>query len=94
MNEYKLSAENKSQIKEFLFQVFNYEWNEVTQSAMLNNTDAFVFIGLIPEAINEETGEVLSYFSGLHFDLLSSLNITIPESFVIHNPITPKHRFA
>lgn len=96
MNEYKLSAENTQQIKEFLFHVFNYQWNEITQLAMLNNTDAFVFIngnGLIPNHVNNETGEVLSYLQGLHFDILTKNELEVPEAITRHYPTNPKHQF-
>lgn len=97
MNEYKLSANTIEQITQFLKSEFGFDWNGLNENAMLNQTDCFVFVngnGRIPNEINTETGEVVSYLDGLHFDILASKDLTIPEVITRHFTTTPKHQFA
>lgn len=93
MNEYKLSAANTQIIKEFLFKNFEYSWDEITQGIMLNTTDAFVYLGQIAETLDSETGEVISYLKGLHFDILSKNELIFPHNILIHHPLNPRHKF-
>jgi hypothetical protein len=93
MIEYKLSATNTQIIKEFLFNNFEYNWNEIKQGDMLNTNDAFVYLGELPNEINDKTGEVISYLKGLHFDILCKNEIEIPIEITLHKPNNPKHNF-
>jgi len=95
MKEYKLSAQSVEQIEAFLLANFNFEFKG--NSSMVNQTDCFVFInenGQIPNQINIETGEVISWLDGLHFDILTNKDLTIPEGINQHYPSEPKHQFA
>lgn len=94
MNEYKLSTTTIEQIIQFLKSEFDFDWGGTKTPQMLNATDCFVFIGQIPTEINQETGEVISYLDGFHFDLLTTKDLIIPEGVIQHNPINPKHQFA
>jgi hypothetical protein len=94
MNEYKLSTETIQSIKNLLIDEFNYDWDGQTQLIMLNETDAFVYLGILPDLINTETNEIISYLNGLHFDILTIKQIIIPNDILSHNPINPKHKFA
>jgi hypothetical protein len=97
MKEYKLSTTTIEQITQFLKSEFGFDWNGLNENAMLNQTDCFVFVngnGQVPNEINAETGEVVSYLDGLHFDILTSKDLTIPEGITRHFPINPKHKFA
>lgn len=94
MNEYKLSATTIERITQFLKQNFDFDWDGSTTPQMLNATDCFVFIGQIPNEINTETGEVISWLDGLHFDILTNLDLIIHEGINQHNPVNPKHQFA
>ena len=93
--EYKFSATTTEQIGIFLKSNFNFDFDE--KSAMLNQTDALVYIngnGKIPNTTNPETGEVISYLPGLHFDILTDKDLTITEGVNQHFPDNPKHKFA
>lgn len=90
--EYKLSATTVEQIAAFLSAAFNFQFEG--KSAMLNQTDALIYIGILPNEINAETGEVLSYLEGLHFDILTNKDLTITEGINQHFPSEPKHKFA
>lgn len=94
MKEYKLSAANIEVIIEFINQKFDFNWDAKTSPLMLNATDCFVFIGQIPKDFDSETGEVYSYLGGLHFDILTSKDLSITEGLKQHFPINPKPQFA
>lgn len=97
MIEYKLSTTTIEQITQFLKSEFDYDWNGLNENAMLNQTECFVFVngnGQIPNEINTETGEVISYLEGLHFDILTCKDLIIPEGITRHFPSEPKHQFA
>lgn len=53
------------------------------------------YIGQIPNEINTETGEVISWLDGFHANLLVPIDFddTILNS-IIHLPQNPKHQFA
>ena len=82
MDEYKLSSTNLNIIVSFLKENFNKDWDLSTTPIMLNETDCFVFIGEI-EGV-----------PGLHFDILTNLDLTIPDGIVRHFPNNPNHQFA
>lgn len=97
MKKYKLSTTTIEQITQFLKSEFGFDWNGLKENAMLNQTDCFVFVngnGIIPNEINTETGEVISYLEGLHFDILTDKDLTIHEGIIRHFPENPKHLFA
>lgn len=97
MNAYKLSTATIEVITQFLKSEFDFDWNGLNENAMLNQTDCFVFVngnGRIPNEINTETGEVISYLDGLHFDILTSKDLIITEGINQHFPSEPKHQFA
>jgi hypothetical protein len=92
--EYKFSASTIEEIFIFLKSNFDFDFEE--KSAMLNNTDALVFIngtGKIPNEVTEQ-GEVISYLDGFHFDILTSKELNITEGIKAHFPNNPKHKFA
>ena len=92
MREYKLSAETIEQIKAFLLENFEFEFEG--KSVMLNQTDAFVYLGQLPLEVDPKSGEVTKWIDGLHFDILTKLDLTIPEVITRHFPVSPKHKFA
>ena len=94
MKEYKLSTTTIEIITQFLKSEFDYDWDGSNTPQMLNQTDCFVFLGQLPNEINAETGDVISYLEGLHFDILTNKDLTITEGINQHNPINPKHQFA
>lgn len=94
MNIYKFSTNKIENIKSFLKSQFAFDWDGTTTPKMLNATDCFVFIGQIPNQINSETGEVISWLDGFHFDILTNKDLTIPEGINQHFPAEPKHQFA
>ena len=94
MKQYKLSTTTIELIKSFLKKEFDFDWNGLNTPTMLNETDYFVFIGQIPNQINAETGEVISWLDGLHFDLLTNKELSIPTEITQHKPLNPKHTFA
>ena len=94
MKKYKFSTNGIENIKSFLKQEFNFDWNGSSTPQMLNTTDCFVFLGQLANEINEETGEVISWLEGFHFDILTSKDLTISEGINQHNTTNPKHQFA
>lgn len=93
MNEYKLSAETITSIKDLLIDEYNYIWDGTSTPVMISSTDAFVYLGILPDEINAD-GEIVSYLSGLHFDILTIKEISVQSPIKLHNPIVPKHKFA
>ena len=89
--EYKFSATTTEQIGTFLKSNFNFDFDE--KSAMLNQTDALVYLGQLPNEINKQ-GEVLTWLNGLHFDILTDKELTLTQGIIEHNPNNPKHKFA
>jgi len=101
MKEYKLSANSIEIITQFLKSEFDFNWNGSNTPQMLNNTDCFVFIGQIPNetkhGINKAgmpTIKILSYLNGLHFDILTSKELELPNEIIEHIPINPIHKFS
>lgn len=97
MKKYKLSAPTIEIITQFLKSEFDFDWDDLKENTMLNQTDCFVFVngnGQVPNEINTETGEVISWLDGLHFDILTNLDLIIHEGINQHNPVNPKHQFA
>ena len=94
METYKFSTDNIEIIAQFLKDEFEFNWNGTNTPQMLNETDCFVYLGQIPNQINAETGEVISYLDGLHFDIKTSKELSIPVEITQHKPLNPKHTFA
>ena len=94
MKQYKLSTTTIEIIAQFLKQEFNFDWDGTNTPQMLNVTDCFVFLGKLPNETNIETGEVISYLDGLHFDLLTNKELLIPAEITQHKSLNPKHTFA
>jgi hypothetical protein len=92
MREYKLSAINIEQIEAFLLENFDFEFDG--KSVMLNQTDAFVYLGQLPLEVDPKSGEITKWIDGLHFDILTTKELNIPEVITRHYPNNPKHRFA
>jgi hypothetical protein len=82
MNAYKLSANTIGVIAQFLKEQFDFDWNGTNTPQMLNETDCFV---LLPQTED---------MPGLHFDIQTKLDLTIPEGITQHFPTDPKHNFA
>lgn len=92
MREYKLSAINIEQIEAFLLENFEFEFEG--KSVMLNQTDAFVYLGQLPLEVDPKSGDVINWIEGLHFDILTEKELVIPEGITRHYPNNPKHQFA
>jgi hypothetical protein len=90
--DYKLSAATIEQIAIFLKINFEFEFEE--KSNMLNQTDAFVYLGILPNEIDDKTGKVISYLDGLHFDILTDKELVLIEGISKHFPTEPKHQFT
>ncbi len=90
--EYKFSATTTKQIAAFLKQNFDFDFEQ--KSNMLNNTDALVYLGKLPNEIDDKTGEVISYLDGLHFDIQTDKELKLNKGIISHNPNNPKHNFA
>ena len=94
METYKFSTDNIETIVQFLKDEFNFNWDATNTPQMLNETDCFVYLGQIPNQINPETGEVISWLDGFHFDILTSKELSIPTEIIQHKSLNPKHTFA
>ena len=92
--DYKFSANSKEIITSFILANFDYEWNGSYGPQMLNRNDALVYLGRLPNETIAETGEVVSWFDGLHFDIQTAQELKIPAGITQHFPTKPKHTFA
>jgi hypothetical protein len=92
MKEYKLSATTIEEIEAFLLESFDFEFDG--KSAMLNKTDSFVFLGQLPLEIDSKSGEVTKWVDGIHFDILTTKELNIPQAITRHYPTNPRHQFT
>jgi hypothetical protein len=92
MREYKLSAATIEQIQAFLLENFDFKFEG--KSVMLNQSDAFVFLGQLPLEVDPKSGEVTKWVDGIHFDILTTKELNIPQGITRHYPTNPKHKFS
>lgn len=91
MKVYKLSANTKEEIIEFLNDVFQYNWNG-TQTPITIDKTTFTYIDKIINTYDLDENNLpinITYLDGYHFDLLSDKDIFFIEQKDENNNVIP-----
>lgn len=101
MEKHSYSATSIQEIKDFLLENFNIEWDGKSP-IMLSKTDCFVYLGQVPDEtrqimneFNLPTIEVISWLNEFRFDVLTGReNIILTNGVTEYMPINPYHNFV